>query len=199
MAIGTGTPDTRTEHSAPIGYLNELIAFGIPAALLIGGIATFGFDGISWLGALVWGIVAAAVMSGFVAVGRVIGMTTIDLLDLLGSTVYEPETVRSRTLGFGIHLAIGAILAVTGAYSLALIGWAITWLSGMVWGAFVSVLALLMLSSIGLLHPKIRAHHQADPGPGATHFGSLTPIGVIMGHLIYGLVFGGLYQAWPLA
>lgn len=198
MGIDTGTPETRTDHSETLALLNETVVILIPAALLLGGIATFGFDGISWAGAVVWGIVAAAAMTGFVTLGRAIGLTTMNLLDLLGSTVYEPGTTRSHSLGFVLHATVGALLAGTGAYSLALIGWAVNWLTGMVWGAFVSILALMMLSSVGAIHPKIRARRQADPGPGATHFGSMTPFGILTAHLIYGLVFGLLYQVWPL-
>jgi hypothetical protein len=38
-----------------------------------------------------------------------------------------------------------------------------------------------------------------DPGPAATNFGALTPLGSLMGHLVYGLVLGLTYDAWPLS
>ncbi|MFB6352222.1 MAG: hypothetical protein ABEN55_05040, partial [Bradymonadaceae bacterium] len=179
MSIETGTPDTRTDHSRPLALLNETIVVLIPALLLLGGIAALGWEPTSWLGAIVWGVVAAAAMTGFITVGREVDMTRMNLLDLLGSTIYEPGTSQARTLGFVLHATVGGFLGLTGAYSLALIGWAVTWVSGTVWGAFVSLLALVMLSSVGAVHPKIRAHRQADPGPGATHFGAMTPFGVV--------------------
>jgi hypothetical protein len=56
-----------------------------------------------------------------------------------------------------------------------------------------------MMSTIGTVHPAMRRGDQDDPGPAATHFGRMTPLGSLMGHLMYGLVLGLAYAAWPLA
>lgn len=199
MTLGTGTPETRTEHSPTLAVLNEMIVFAIPAALLIGSIAALGWNAISWLGAIVWGVVGTLAMSGVLAAMRSMELTSIHMPALLGSISRDPDTENPRSVGFMMHLTFGALLGLTGVYTLTLLGWAVTWLSGMIWGAFVSGLALLMLSSIGVVHPRIREQRQADPGPGAVHFGSMTPVAVIVAHLAYGFVFGFLYQVWPLA
>jgi hypothetical protein len=44
----------------------------------------------------------------------------------------------------------------------------------------------------------MRAQRQADPRPAATNFGAMTPVGSLMGHLVYGLVLGLGYNRWPL-
>jgi hypothetical protein len=67
-----------------------------------------------------------------------------------------------------------------------------------VWGAVLWALALLMMSTIGSVHPAIRARQQDDPGLAASNFGSMTPVGSLVGHLVWGAVLGLGYAAWPL-
>jgi hypothetical protein len=70
--------------------------------------------------------------------------------------------------------------------------------SALIWGVVLWLLALLMMTTIGAVHPAIRRGQQADPGPAATHFGRMTPVGSLLGHLVYGLVLGLTYHTWPL-
>ncbi|WP_159943344.1 MULTISPECIES: hypothetical protein [unclassified Nocardiopsis] len=62
----------------------------------------------------------------------------------------------------------------------------------------LTVLALVMLSSVGAVHPAMRRGREGDPGAAARNFGSMTPPGSLMGHLVYGLVLGLGYQYLPL-
>lgn len=198
MSIITGTDDTQTEHSQAAGVLGILAAIAIPALLATIGISAYGWEAISWFGVIVWGVVAALAMSGFVAVGRAIRMTRMDISRLLGSIFAEPGTSEARFAGMGVHLMMGVLLAAAWAYTMLVFGWPTSWFSGLLWGAFVSLLALLVFSSIGVIHPRIRRGDEEDPGPGGTNLGKMTPVGVIAGHLVYGIVLGGLYQVAPL-
>lgn len=69
---------------------------------------------------------------------------------------------------------------------------------GGLWGAVMWILALIMMTSIGAVHPAIRSGKVEDPGPAATNLGKGTPVGSLIGHLVYGVVFGWLYNNWPL-
>jgi hypothetical protein len=55
-----------------------------------------------------------------------------------------------------------------------------------------------MMTTIGSLHPAIRRGELQDPGLAATRFGPPTPVASLMGHLVYGVVLGLTYDAWPL-
>lgn len=92
----------------------------------------------------------------------------------------------------------GAVLGIGGAYAAVLLDAELDWLTGLAWGAVLWVLPLLMMSTIGSVHPAIRRHTQDDPGPAAVNFGTMTPVGSLVGHAIWGLVLGALYNAWPL-
>ncbi len=188
---GSQEESRRTQHSpvlAPVGFM---MSMAIPAAIAIIGIIVLGWGEISWPDAIVWGIAATIVFTLFSIVGKAMGMTRMDLLELLGSTA-------SRAIGAVIHHVNGALLAIAWAYGVALVGMPANWLTAIVWGVILWVLALLMMSTIGAVHPAIRRGEQEDPGPAATNFGAMTPVGSLMGHLVYGLVLGLTYQSWPL-
>jgi hypothetical protein len=173
-------------------------SMGIPAAIAIIGVITLGFDEIHWLGAIVWGVVATLAFTLFSIMGGAMGVSRMDNLDLLGSMMAQPGSTASRTIGAVIHHTNGALLAIAWAYGVALLGLPANWLTGLVWGVILTALALLMLSTMGALHPAIRSGEQEDPGLMATNFGAMTPLASLMGHLVYGLVLGLLYQTWPL-
>lgn len=175
-----------------------MVSMGLPMAVAVIGLATYGFGAIAWGGAIVWGIIATAAFTLFSMMGKAMGMTRMDLLDLLGSVIAPPHTARSRAIGAVIHHVNGALLGIAWAYGVVLLGAQANWASGLVWGVVLWGLALVMMSSIGAIHPQIRRGYEEDPGLAATNFGKMTPIGSLMGHLVYGVLLGGLYQMWPL-
>ena len=190
--------ESRSQHSPVWGSVGLMMSMAIPAAVAVIGIALLGWGEISWLGAIVWGVVATIAFTLFSMMGKAVGMTRMDLLDLLGSMVAPVGSKASRAIGALIHHANGALLAIAWAYGVALMGLPANWLTALGWGVILWILALLMMSTIGAVHPAIRRGDQEDPGPGATNFGAMTPVGSLMGHLVYGLVLGVAYQAWPL-
>jgi uncharacterized protein DUF6789 len=182
----------------PRAAMGLMASMGIPALIAIIGIAVLGWGAIHWLGAIIWGLVATFAFTLFSMMGTAMGMTRMDLLDLLGSILAAPHTSTSRAIGAVIHHMNGALLAVAWAYGTALIGAPAHWASALVWGFILWLLALLMMTTIGAVHPAIRRGQQDDPGPAATHFGRMTPVGSLLGHLVYGLVLGLTYHTWPL-
>ena len=197
MSIG-GRGESRAQHSQVLALLGFMISMAVPAVIAIIGIVVLGFDEIHWLGAIVWGVVATLAFTLFSIMGEAMGMTRMDILDLLGSMMAQPGSTAARAIGAMIHHANGALLAIAWAYEVALIGLPANWLTGLAWGAILTALALLMMSTMGAVHPAIRKGEQEDPGLMATNFGAMTPLGSLMGHLVYGLVLGLTYQMWPL-
>lgn len=193
-----GLREPRTRHSPVWDLVGFMTSMAVPAATAIIGIIILGWGEISWLGAIVWGVVATIVFTLFSIMGKAMGMTRMDLLDLLGSMVASPGSAASQTIGAVIHHMNGALLAIAWAYGVALVGLPANWLTALGWGVVLWALALLMMSTMGAVHPAIRRGEQEDPGPAATNFGVMTPVGSLMGHLVYGLVLGLTYQTWPL-
>lgn len=196
--IMAGTNHAQQRHSVPLSSLGFMISMVVPVAVIAAGVLLEGWGAISWAGALVWCAVATVVFTAFSMMGKAMGMTRMDLLDLLGSVAAEPHSDRSRATGAAIHLMNGAVLAVAWGYGARLLGAELNWVSGLWWGVVLWALALLMMSTIGAVHPAIRRGEQDDPGPAAMNFGPMTPVGSLMGHLVWGAVLGLLYVTWPL-
>ena len=195
--IITGTPDAASEHVEATAALGATIAYGIPIAIAVAGIVEFGWNAISWTGATACGAIASFAFLLFSMIGKRAGLTRMDMLDLLGSMLAPPHSNISRVTGFIIHEIDGALLGVAYAYGLMFKAWPVNWGTGLVWGIILWALALILMSSIGPLHPAIRNHLEEDPGPAAMNFGRMTPIGSLLGHAVYGVVLGILYAIWP--
>lgn len=198
MHVVTGTEHTRTEHSTGAALAGVLLSLGLPAVVALAGIWQFGWNAISWQGAIVWGIVGALALWLTVVLFRRGGATRLPLLDLLGSLFARSGSQESFWVGMMVHLANGALLGVAYVYGAALMDWPTNWFTGLLWGVLVWALGLVLMTSIGGVHPEIRDGLQDDPGPAATNFGLWTPGVYLAGHVFYGVLLGGLYTAWPL-
>lgn len=194
MAVRTGTTDTQTTHSMGAAVASVAVAVGLPACLAITGLVARGWGAISWAGAIIGGLVGTIAMLGTTAVASALRMTRIDLNDLLGSMLFEPGSDRAKNFGLMMHFVDGALLGVGFAFTMSLFGWSANWATGLGWGIFVWAMASVLLTSIGALHPAIRRGAEPDPGPAATHFGSMTPVISLVGHVLFGAALGWIYQ-----
>lgn len=170
------------------------ISMGVPLLLIVWGIAALGLDAIDWVGAIVWGLLATVAFTLAGLIGRRTGMTDLDIVEVLGSTVADPGSGEARSVGALLHLVNGAVLAVAWVYTVGLLGLEATWVTALGWAVVLAILALVMLSSIGPFHPAVRAGKLREPGLAGMNFGRMTPAGSLMGHLVYGLVLGLGYQ-----
>lgn len=152
----SGTPRASATHRRPWGPLGFLLSMVPPVALIAIGITTEGLAAIGWMGAILWGVVATIVFTLFSLMGKAMGMSRMDLLDLLGSAFVAPGTGASKMLGAIIHHMNGAILAVAWVYGAVLLDVKADWISAALWGVILWALALLMMSTIGSVHPAIR-------------------------------------------
>lgn len=196
--VMAGTRETQTEHTVEWSLVGVMLAMGVPVIVAVTGVAVHGFGAIRWLDAIVWGVVATVAFTVFSMMGKRMGMTRMDLLDLLGSMFAPPGSTVSRALGAGMHHMNGALLAIAWAYGAVLVGVSANVGSAVAWSVVLWVLALVLMSSIGGVHPAIRRGDQVDPGPAATHLGAMTPVGSLVGHIVYGVVLGLGYQFLPL-
>ena len=71
-----------------------------------------------------------------------------------------------------------------------LVGW------GIVFGFGHWVIAGMALGMVGSMHPGIKAGEQTDPGLFAKNLPTMNMMGFLMVHILYGVVVGGLYEAW---
>jgi len=148
--------------------------------------------------AVLAGIAGGIAMLVVIYGGRAMGMTRMDLLKMLG-TMMMPKAPDTTAYGVGLmmHLMMSAAfglvhagilhgVGVDGSGAAIGIGLAI----GVVHGAMVTVALPVMVDA---LHPLVRSGEMASPGPLMRGYGPMTPAGVVMAHVAFGLVTGLVY------
>jgi len=148
--------------------------------------------------ALLAGAVGAMAMLPVLYGGRAMGMTTMDLLRTLGSMM-RPKGSDAEVYGIGLmmHAMMGAGFGLLHAGLLHAFDPSSTGtatglgiLIGAVHGMIVTVMMPMMLT---MGHPLVKDGTIDPPGPAMTGFGKMTPMGMVMGHVVYGLVLGAIY------
>lgn len=151
------------------------------------------------VGTAIWaGLVGGVALLAVIYMGKASGMTSMDLLKMLGSMMAPTASGTVQyVLGGMAHLAMSAVFGIVHAVVLigvdpATVGAAVGWdaLFGAVHGMMVIVMLPIMVSA---MHPLVRAGEMAAPGTAMTGYGTLTPVGALVGHVAFGLVTGGIY------
>ncbi len=150
--------------------------------------------------AIVAGLIVGLAFLAVVYMGMGTGMTRVDFLSILGSMV-APKATRSttRAIGFAVHMMMSVIFGLAYAGILTVIdvtsaGSASTWgaLVGVVHGAGVLIVMPMMLATA---HPLVRSGDLERPRALMTGFGSMTPVGSLAAHIVFGLVVASIYAA----
>jgi hypothetical protein len=148
--------------------------------------------------AILAGLIGGLAFLAVVYMGLGTGMTRMNFLTMLGSMM-TPKASRGATYAIGlvIHLMASAVFGLVHAGILTAIdvtsvGSAAAWnvLIGAVHGFGVLIVLPSMLS---MAHPLVRNGDLERPGPFMTGFGSMTPVGSLAAHVVFGLVVGSIY------
>jgi uncharacterized membrane protein YagU involved in acid resistance len=152
----------------------------------------------SWL---LWGFAGTLVLTTLLAASQAVGLTRMNIPYLLG-TVLTTDRDRARLLGIPIHLVNGwlfSLVYVAGFHQWGGPSWWKGALIGIVHAAFV--LAVL-LPALPAIHPRMASEtdgptvvRQLEP-PGflALHYGTRTPLSVLLAHILFGMILGYFYR-----
>ena len=155
----------------------------------------------SWASWALWGFVATLVYTSILSAIQGLGLTRMSIPYLLG-TMFTPDRDRAKVFGFLFHLGNGmafSLLYVAVFESLHAAGWWRGALIGLVQAAFVLTVVTTILPSV---HPRMASEQQGPstvrqlepPGFLALHYGARTPIGVVLAHLVFGVILGVFYR-----
>ncbi len=155
----------------------------------------------NWHGWLLWGFLANVVLTTVNAASQGVGITRMDLPYMLG-TIFTPNRDRAKLYGYFAHVVLGlgfSMIYILIFHSLGAAGW---W-RGAIIGIFHAFFVLIVLMSLTPgLHPRMaseqhgpEAHNMLEP-PGflALHYGTQTPLAVILSHAIFGAMLGAFYH-----
>jgi hypothetical protein len=139
-------------------------------------------------GAIIAGILGTLVMVAFVLASPTrTGMFKLDLVGYVGS-MFTANLNLARLIGLSILTFNGAILAIISAFLWDNNVGSATWPWGLIFGAVLGCLSLLVMLILGRIHPR----------PSNTKVASQQTIGVILwlGHMVYGLITVLVYTAF---
>ncbi|MEX1043272.1 MAG: hypothetical protein WD020_01410 [Acidimicrobiia bacterium] len=160
--------------------------------------------------ALVAGLVATLVMSAMMTMSASAGMTRMPPMTLVTGAMMSGDPDRARRIGAMIHyvvlgtivfgIAYGALFTAFGSSSV-LTGILI----GAVHGVVVGAIGMPMMPA---MHPRMTADSDGPavdtsdgtvvlsaPGFFGARWGAMTPMGLIVGHVVYGLIAALVYGA----
>jgi hypothetical protein len=163
--------------------------------------------------AVIAGLVGGAVMSMMIAMMRTAGKTEMDMALIEGS-MFSGDRSKAKAIGTFMHLVVFSALIVGSIYALLFDVFGVSdgnaWWVGALFGIVHAVIAGMVMGMIGQMHPRMRGGLESDettragrpqdgtlllepPGVFAKNYGSATPPGVFMVHVVYGLVVGLVY------
>jgi len=156
----------------------------------------------SWSSWLVTGFTSTIVLTTMLAASQALGLTRMNIPYMLG-TMVTPDRDRAKLVGIGVHLANGLVFSL--AYVAAFAVWGgPTWWKGAVLGLLHALFVLAVaVPAMPAMHPRMASDlrgptvvRQLEP-PGflALHYGRGTPISVVIAHLVFGIILGGLYRS----
>ena len=132
--------------------------------------------------ALIAGLIGTAVMTAVMYIAPYMGFPEMDIINLLG-TMFTTNATLAFVLGLVIHFMMGALFGLLYAFLWTKVGKP-DFLWGLIFGAVHGVIATVMMPVISAIHPR------ADVAVTL-----LMAVGLIMGHIIFGIVVALTYRA----
>lgn len=165
--------------------------------------------------AVLAGAVGAIVMSAMILMMRKAGKTQMDMA-LLQGTMFTANTGTARAIGTVTHVLMMSGVVFGSLYAV-LFAWFGTvpdnaWWVGALIGIVHGIVAGAAMAMVPAIHPRVPKDAPAEdmtgltagsgaslrvkaPGAFAKNYGSMTPAGMVMAHIVFGLVVGLVY-AW---
>lgn len=149
---------------------------------------------------MLWGFASTVVLTSILAGSQGLGLTRMNIPYLLG-TIFTPSRDKAKFIGFFLHFANGWMFSLVYVAAFHALGKA-TWWWGALIGLVQAIFVLTMLMPIfPAMHPRM-ANEQYGPTvvrqlepPGflGWHYGTRTPISVVIAHVVFGAILGGFY------
>ncbi|MDB4957111.1 MAG: hypothetical protein JWO36_4680 [Myxococcales bacterium] len=153
----------------------------------------------NWSSWIVWGFASTILLTTLMAGSQGLGLTRMNIPYLLG-TMVTPDRDRAKVIGIVVHMLNGWVFSLL--YVAIFQVWGAAWWKG----AVIGLVHALFVLTVGMpampgLHPRMASERRGPtvvrqlepPGFLALHYGVRTPISVIVGHLLFGIVLGAFY------
>jgi hypothetical protein len=146
---------------------------------------------------IIWGGFAASVLAACAFwLFRSFEWTRFSPTAVLGCIFRDdPRIPLTETVGLVLFMAAGSTL-VPALYAWVMDAWGgAGWRTGLAVGALNGALVVAALPLLGRGLRCVRAGRLPPPGPLGLAWGRATPLAVVVGHLVYGGILGGILGA----
>lgn len=154
---------------------------------------TRGFD-MDWASAIIAGIVATGVMTVLMAMGTSMGIH-MDMPKMLGAMFVDPGSSMVSKIGLAVHIMMGVAFAIIYAalFDALDVDASLAW--GALFGAGHGIVAGMGMGMMPMMHPRMgEGEGLPVPGPFGVKLGMMAPVGLIVLHVIFGTIVGGIYS-----
>ena len=154
-----------------------------------------------WTGLVVGSLLGTLLMTTLMEGGQYLRFTRMSLPFILGTFVTENRT-WAKVWGFVFHFANGIGFAIGYGLFFEVVGRSDWWLGALA-GALHAVFVLcVLIPVIPDVHPRMASEDEGpDPTPMlqppgflALNYGVQTPLGALVGHVLYGAVVATFYR-----
>lgn len=144
------------------------------------------------VGAVISGVIATAVMTVMMTMAPRMGMPKMDMPGLLGSMFGAPG---NKMMGLVMHFMMGIVFAIVYAILFSTISDPSIIVLGVIFGVVHWLIAGFMTGMMPMMHQGIKSGEVSAPGMYMNSMGMMGFVGGLMGHMVFGLVVGIVYQA----
>lgn len=165
----------------------------------------------SLIAALVAGFAGTAVMSVMMKMSASMGMTDMPPMELVTGAMLTGDETRAKQVGTFIHwIMLGTVVFGLGYAAVFTAVDDAGVVTGLLVGALHGiVVGLVFMPMMPTMHPRMAADAPIDgtvgtvdgavqlsaPGVFGARWGSMTPVGLVLGHVVYGIVAALVYRA----
>lgn len=160
-----------------------------------------------WAG-LLSGFIATLVMTAMIKMSSAAGMTEMPSFELMTGSMMSGDEKTAKMIGAMIHYVMMGTVLFGIIYALLFQTFdSSSWVTGLVIGIVHGlIVGVMFMPMMPMMHPRMGEPavvgepggeiRLSAPGVMGKKWGSMTPIGVLMGHAVYGVVMALLYDAF---
>lgn len=158
--------------------------------------------------ALLSAFIATLVMTAMIKMSAAAGMTQMPSFELMTGSMMSGDEKTAKTIGAMIHYVMMGTVVFGIIYALLFQAFdSASWLTGLAIGIVHGlIIGMIFMPMMSTMHPRMGEPAVAgeptdeirlsSPGVMGKNWGSMTPMGMLMGHAVYGVVLALLYDAF---
>jgi hypothetical protein len=148
---------------------------------------------IDWIGIIVAGLAGTLVITVLMYAGPMMGMPKMDMAQMIGPMIL-PQGSAAFALGMMMHFVNGIIFAIIYALVWDALNIAPNWWTGLIFGAVHFVVAAIEMGVMPMIHKEVKSGRLPSPMSG----GVRGMVGMLLGHLVFGLVVAVVYRPFVI-